>query len=243
MWKGSLQGLCDLIFPPNCLLCKNFIPISPHDFPVCPRCQNLIKSNRPPFCQRCSRPLSRLSAGLFCTICQKKNPAFDAAWAACLFNESLRELIHYFKYEQRTALTSYFSHHILNFMTAYCTERIAAIDYLIPIPLHPARFRERGYNQALLLAQTIAQTLHIPLSKNNLIRVRYTDPQTELGLKDRWTNIQDAFRIKRPAELKGKNILLIDDLLTTGATVSEAAQVLKQAGAQGVYAVTLAIAQ
>ena len=113
---------------------------------------------------------------------------------------------------------------------------------LNPIPLFSSRLRERGYNQSQLLGQIIAKKFHLNLSTNDLVRIRNTKTQALLSQKERWTNIHGAFRIKRHAKLSGKNILIIDDLLTTGATSSEAARVLKDSGAKIVGVLTLAIA-
>jgi len=118
---------------------------------------------------------------------------------------------------------------------------INQFDVIIPIPLFVSRLRERGYNQSRLLAQEISQKYRISLSADNLTRIRNTEHQTLLSEKERWTNIVGAFRIKDPAKFFGKNILIIDDLLTTGATASEAALTLKNAGTKTVGILTLAI--
>ena len=115
-------------------------------------------------------------------------------------------------------------------------------DLAVAVPLHPVRFRERGYNQSSLLVEEISRAFRIPGSTDNLIRIRHTQNQARIATKNRWTNIHDAFRIKAPSEFEKKSILLVDDLLTTGTTASEAARVLKQAGAQRVQVFTLALA-
>lgn len=120
---------------------------------------------------------------------------------------------------------------------------IKQFEYIAPIPLFPSRLRERGYNQSQLLAEEVSRKYNIRLSMNNLVRIRATEHQTSLSEKERWTNIYGAFRIKNLAEFSGKNILVIDDLLTTGATASEAARTLKDAGAKTVGVLTLAITE
>ena len=168
-------------------------------------------------------------------------PHFDFAWGACLYNEPLKKLIHQFKYGQKTLLRHLFSHLMISFINTYNIE-IQSFDCVVPVPLFSARRRERGYNQAHLLAQPIAETFHLKLSANNLVRIRPTKTQAALTQKERWTNIQGAFKIKQPLTYRNKKILLVDDLLTTGATVSESALVLKDAGATSVGVLTLAIA-
>ena len=118
---------------------------------------------------------------------------------------------------------------------------VARFDLIMPVPLSATRMRERGYNQARLLGAEIAAAFVIPLAGNHLARVRHTQPQALLDEKQRWTNIQGAFRIRNSTAVKGRSILLVDDLLTTGATASEAARALKDAGAGTVGVLTLAI--
>ncbi|NTV29263.1 MAG: ComF family protein [Candidatus Omnitrophica bacterium] len=113
---------------------------------------------------------------------------------------------------------------------------------LVPIPLHPTRLRERGYNQSALIAERLTLTLGIPTVQHGLERARHTLRQSELGQKERFTNMHDAFKITAPSTFSGRKILLVDDLLTTGATASAAAQALKKAGAAQVGVLTLAIA-
>ena len=129
---------------------------------------------------------------------------------------------------------------MLNFIEKYRLD-IAQFDIIIPIPLYSSRLRERGYNQSLLLAGPIARAHQIPLSLKSLARIRNTEHQTFLNEKERWTNIHNAFRILNSADIDGKNVLIIDDLLTTGATASEAAGALKQAGAKIVGVLALAV--
>ena len=148
-------------------------------------------------------------------------------------------MIYQFKYNQKTYLCKPFSRFMENFIQIYRLD-ITQFDIITPIPLFSSRFRERGYNQSQLLAEQIAWKYHIDLSLKNLIRIRNTAHQTFLTEKERWTNIRGAFRIVNSAEFSGKNILIIDDLLTTGATVSDAAGVLKDAGAQTVGVLVLA---
>ncbi|MCK5083911.1 MAG: ComF family protein [Candidatus Omnitrophica bacterium] len=131
---------------------------------------------------------------------------------------------------------------MITFLETYCLD-IRQFNKIVPIPLFSSRLRERGYNQSQLLAEEIGHKYKINLSLNNLARIRETEHQTLLSRKERWTNICGAFRIKHPVRFSGKNILIIDDLLTTGATASEAAHMLKNAGAKTVGILTLAITE
>ncbi|MCK5580456.1 MAG: ComF family protein [Candidatus Omnitrophica bacterium] len=129
---------------------------------------------------------------------------------------------------------------MINFLNDYHFD-LKDFDLIVPVPLHPWRLYKRGFNQSLLLADLISAHLGIPISSNNLIRGHYTKNQAKISKKERWTNIQGAFKIKSSCEFVDKNILIIDDLMTTGATTSEIARVLKGAGAQKVCVLTPAI--
>jgi len=120
---------------------------------------------------------------------------------------------------------------------------LKGFDAMAPVPLHPLRLRYRGYNQSLLLAEGLSRSLSISLVPDLLQRCRYTATQSKLSQKERWTNLSGAFRIKPFHDVKNKNILLVDDLYTTGATGAEASRVLKAAGAVRVCILSAAIAR
>ncbi len=240
MFKDLVQGLKSLVYPPHCLVCWNHVTAHSPGPGVCPPCQAAIIANRPPFCRKCSRHLGAHINQRHCRQCRNAKPSFDFAWSACLYEDPLKELIHRFKYGQKTQLRRLFAEIIVSFIKEYDLD-IAQFDVIVPIPLSSTRSRERGYNQAQLLAQELAKAFSIPLAENNLQRIRHTDPQSLLDEKQRWTNIKGAFTIRKLKNLRRKNILLVDDLLTTGATASEAARTLKDAGVGTVGVLTLAI--
>lgn len=128
---------------------------------------------------------------------------------------------------------------MIDFIQMYNLD-IDQFEHIVPVPLHPTRLRERTYNQSELLARRVSQYFRKELSLNNLVRIRHTQNQASLAKKNRWTNIEGAFTIKNSKAFSNQSILLIDDLLTTGATVSEAAKELKRAGAKKVGVFTLA---
>jgi len=196
--------------------------------------------NYPPFCVRCSRHLHQHNPQSLCHKCKISKPDFDFVWAACLYNQTLKKLIHQFKYQHKTYLRNVFADTMLSFLKAYQLD-IQQFHIIVPIPLSGERFRERGFNQTQLLAERIAQSYHIPLSVHNFVKRRATQSQSLLDQKNRWTNVRGAFTIKNSQMFDQKNILIIDDLLTTGATSSEAARTLKKIGAGRVGVFTLAI--
>jgi ComF family protein len=241
VFREIAHGFLNLLFPLICIHCKK--PLSPDDylFQLCAQCRETIEPNLPPFCRKCSRPLAGLDR-THCRTCDENTHHFDRAWATIIYNDTSQDLIHVFKYANKTSLRHYFGHCLNTFWDTY-QNVLPRPDLLVPVPLHPTRQRERGYNQAQLLAEKLAQHAQIPLDTKSLVRSRFTPNQAAQSRKERWTNISGAFKIKHQISIREKNILLIDDLYTTGATASEAAAVLKAAGAVEVNVLTLAIAR
>lgn len=238
--KEFLKGLTHLVFPPHCLICKNYLSSRISKGNLCPACLQKIEYNSPPFCLKCSRHLPSPILHPMCKTCRHFDMHFDFAWAACIYHGSLVDLIHQFKYNQKVFLKMPLSHLMIDYIKKYRLD-INQFDMIVPIPLSSARLRERGYNQAQLLAQPLSEAFRIPLKVHYLIRKRHTLAQSSLSEKQRWTNIQAAFKIKHSNDLHGKSVLLIDDVLTSAATVSQAAGVLKEAHVKTVGVLTLGI--
>ena len=170
-----------------------------------------------------------------CISCRLHPPAYTRAWGAFPYEPPLQDAIRLFKYHGKVVLTSY-----LGGLLKKHAPSLPQVDMLMPVPLHSERLRERGYNQALLLADRLNRRLQLPISYDNLVRLRPTLPQTELSRKARVNNLRRAFGILRPEEVKNRRILLIDDVMTTGTTVNECAKALRKAGSADVYVLALA---
>ncbi len=239
MFKDYLIGLTQLLFPDNCLMCKIHLNGS-RSHQLCDGCLAKITLNTPPFCIKCSRHLNETNSEGLCPSCLNISPNFDVSWSSCLYTETLAQLIHSYKYHGKTSLRKTFGNLMINFIETYHIP-MHQFDLVIPIPLHPVRFRERGYNQAELLSQMIAQKYHLTHQTNILKRVKFTQSQTMLEAKQRWTNVHEAFKIYDSKKIADKNILIVDDLLTTAATTNAASQTLKEAGAAFVGVLTLSI--
>ena len=235
-----ITGLKDIIYPKTCLICKQDLASNCADELICVKCWTSIKKNTPPFCLRCGRNLDKKSlAKTYCPECLKNKMYFDRAFAPCVYEGPIKDLIHEFKYRKIDYLATTLSGLMVDFIREYAVP-INSMDIIIPIPLHPARLREREFNQAELLARNIASAFTLLVSTDNLVRFRHTRTQAELQGPDRLENVKDSFLVKMPDRIKGKNILLIDDVLTTGATSSEASRALKSSGANSVIVLTLA---
>ena len=239
-----LNGLIDLVYPKTCLVCKNKLANTTSvDNLVCLGCWSRIKKNPPPFCLCCGRhlgPPDTVPDKNICPGCIKSRPHFDRAFSPCLYEGALKELIHEFKYKGKDYLGRTLSRLMIEFIGEYDLP-IGCVDAVIPVPLHKTKMREREFNQAEVLGRCIASAFNKKLLEGALKRHRYTRAQVELtGQDSRLNNVKGSFSLSEKSDIIGKNILLIDDVLTTGATSSEAACTLKSAGAGMVFVLTLA---
>jgi len=241
--KRVAGAFVSLFFPADCRICAQFLEPLNRTF-ICEDCWNKVKWLRPPYCSKCSKPLSlpEISQGLpslVCLECQKNHPHFKKVFVPTLYEGVIREAIHLLKYEGKVGVLRgikrvmeiYFTHNHLLF---------SRFDLVVPVPLHRRRLRERGFNQAELLARIIARYFNLKLVKDNLKKIRSTRSQTELNKEERRKNVKGAFKVKDKIPFRDKAVLLVDDVYTTGATVGEIAKVLKRAGAKEIYVFTLA---
>lgn len=235
-----LNAFIDIIYPKACLACRS--PLKDKiciDGIVCRECWNNIKMNLPPFCQRCGRHLqaSRLTKNI-CPSCIRSELHFDRAFSPCMHEGVIKDLIHEFKYKGKDHIGITLGKLMTDFIKEYDLP-INYLDYITPIPLHKSRLREREFNQAEILSKHIASTFNKNLLKDALIRHKPTKTQAELEHRQRLTNVMGCFSVNDNINLKGKNILLVDDVLTSAATASEAAFALKKSGANIVFVLTL----
>ncbi|MDX1932636.1 MAG: ComF family protein [Capsulimonadales bacterium] len=238
MGGWSLSVLADIVFPPRCLICDRYEADT-----LCEVCRSGFVPVARPFCERCGHP-----NGAVCP-CGSTFPRFgwhcDAARAVFRYDGPIATAIRRFKYSRVEMLGEPLGRLLAESLekdSLFTAEQRERFDLIVPIPLHTGRLRERGFNQAERLAGPVADRLRRPLLNRALVRVRATGHQARLSGPERQANMDhDVFRTERPVSVVGKGILLIDDVLTTGATINAAARALKEAGASGVYALTLAI--
>jgi len=231
-----LEAAVSLVYPPLCAICGRSISAGEH---LCDQCEAKAVRIVAPFCEKCSEPFEgSISSAFTCANCAHRTIYFDAAVAAYRGRGIVRQIIHEFKYGRQIHLR----HLVGRWLSAALDDerlRGRQFDVIVPVPLHPARQRERGFNQANLLAELLSAQTSIP-SRPLLERTRYTDTQTALDRAERMENLHNAFRLRKNADVRGLRVLLVDDVLTTGSTLSECARVLKRAGALSVHAATAA---
>jgi len=221
------RAALELLFPSRCLGCGRSGTF------LCDPCAQRLTPALPPRCARCWEPRSLAGE---CLSCQLRPPAFDALRTAFVYDGLARDLVQTLKYRGQTALAERMGRLLAQ---AACRSGLHA-DVAVPVPLSGLRKRTRGYNQAEALARTLGRALALPVEPKALVRLRHTAPQARgAGAEARRANVAGAFRAGADA-VAGRSVLLVDDVATTGATLSACASALKEAGAASVWALTFA---
>jgi len=226
----------NLVYPPHCAICLCKTRAGEH---LCAACRKDAPGIRAPFCSTCSEPFfGRIDGAFVCPNCRERRFRFTCAVARYQSRSAVRELVHRFKYNGKVYLRGVLTDWLVETLE---DPRLQSppCDRIVPVPLHPTRERERGFNQALLLAEGMAQRSGIPLA-DCLTRTRYTTTQTIFDREARMENLRGAFQMRQSADVRNLHLLLIDDVLTTGSTVDECARVLRDAGAASVRVATVA---
>lgn len=225
---AKLGGMAlDLLFPQRCIGCGQEGAF------ICYSCLNSLPRLMPPLCPRCGRPQP---SGILCPSCVTWPAEIDGIRSPFRFDGVMRQVIHQLKYRNLRALST----PLAQLLQHYLTTTPVPGEVLVPVPLHRKRLRERGYNQSSLLARKLGKLTNLPVVEDCLIRQRYTQPQVRTStVAERQSNIADAFAC-RDQRLRDRQVLLIDDVSTSGATLNACAIVLKAAGATSVWGLVLA---
>lgn len=232
-----LNTVLDLVYPRRCAACGAGLDGEPGA--LCWDCRVGLRTIGDPCCACCGNPLEGRADHVYtCFHCAQTLPAFDKARSAMRFDGVAADLIHQFKYHSALWLREEFVDWLAACLQVHYPD--IAVDAVCPVPLYPARERERGFNQAALLASGLARRLRKPFWRSAVSRVRRTETQTHLTARQRLSNVADAFMARAGSRLSGRSVLLIDDVMTTGATTSACARALKNAGCRSVHVVTLA---
>lgn len=228
------EALLDLVYPRRCPVCDK--AVKPFGNLICEECEKKIIYNKAPFCAKCGKELKDKRA-FFCHDCARRRHEYDRGMA--LFSYSgIADSIYRFKYAGRQEYAAYYGER----MARILGKKILALqpDALVPVPVHPARKRKRGYNQAEVLAKELGALLDIPVDTKLIKRVRNTRAMKDLSAAQRQNNLKRAFKICRN-DVKLDTVIIIDDIYTTGSTIDAMAGLLRQSGIKHIYFAALAI--
>jgi len=241
----ALRSLFDSLLVPSCLDCGDLVPsLSPFDFPVCAACAEGFERILPPACGRCGVPLPAAArAAVRCGPCRTHPPDFRRAAAAFVYGGPVARIVLRLKYGREAWLAPPLGRVLA--AAAHASglgAATAAGAVVVAVPLAPARLRSRGYNQAVLLGRAAARTLGLPLAADALARARDPGPQDHHGRRERRERVAGCFAVttRGARVVEGRPVLLVDDVITTGATASECARVLLAAGAASVDVIAVA---
>ena len=237
--KALLEGLLDLVFPQNiyCICCGR--PIDDRmPYSLCPACVRLLSWANHETCEKCGKPLGMHTESFLCEDCRHEERSFEKGITCVRYGRMERELVHGFKYNEKPYLAENFG----DLMYERLAVETFGEDLIVPVPMYRGKERSRGYNQAALLAKVIARQAGKPCFPHLLVRTKDTSPMSLLGAEARRENAQAIFRVKKEYEpiLRGKTVLLVDDVFTTGSTAGACAEALLRAGSVSVYVATFA---
>jgi competence protein ComFC len=236
--QTALNTTLGFFYPEVCALCKTEPATADEGF-VGAECCRQVRFIRPPFCGRCGLPFDGdLTAPFECSNCRELKLYFSSARSAAVARTVVLEAIHHFKYSRALWFE--------NFLAGLLIAEAAPVlrgqkgSFIVPVPLHPLKKREREFNQAAVLAARLGRATAIPVNEKILARVKPTETQTHLRREERSANMRGAFAVRDGVKLNGERIILVDDVFTTGATTNECARALRAAGAGDVCVWTVA---
>ncbi|MDO5293288.1 MAG: ComF family protein [bacterium] len=235
---GLYKNIIGLIYPQRCPICEKIV--LPKGAFICSECYDKLQWVNAPYCMKCGKPIAS-NYKEYCYDCENKNFHYEYGYGMWIYDENLRRSIVGFKYKNRREYADFY----IQQLVLHYREKInrMQVDVIAPVPVHKKRYRQRGYNQAAILAEGLGRELGYPVEDELLVRCKYTAPQKTLNDKERFLNLEKAFKVNRKkiSEYVGKKVLLVDDIYTTGSTIEACTNVLLQAGAAKVYYISLCI--
>ena len=234
------QIILDMIYPVRCPICGGIV--IPKGNKICFPCKEKLPYIKEPRCMKCSKPIEHEEKE-YCSDCERKSFHFEKGYAVWIYNESMKHSIAEFKYHSKKEYANFYLDELID----HYGEKIKKLapDIIVPIPIHASKYRQRGYNQAGILAKGIGKRLGIPVAAHFLIRNRKTLPQKKLSDKERLRNLSEAFQLNekfaRQENNKVAKVLLVDDIYTTGSTIEVCTNVLKSNGISEVFFIVLCI--
>lgn len=241
--RGAADAFVSILFPAPCHVCRQPLATASR-ISVCPDCLNSLRRIESPVCRQCGRPFPSGPSGHgggaapVCRACAAGLYHFDLARSFARYDPAMERILTLLKYSPAKPLACWLACQIEPIVRA--EPAFEKVDSVVPVPLDRGRLRQRGYNQAELIARPLAGRLGLPLTANLLRRLRPRPPRLKLSRRERWETVRGAFQAKPGREVDRAHILLVDDVLTSGATLDACASALYSAGAEAVYAVTVA---
>jgi len=237
------EGMLNFVFPLDCKICEKPIRES-KGYSICEDCFKTIELIEYPYCIKCGKPLLltdffKENREILCLECKRKKYSFEFSRSMGIYNKVLKKCIHLFKYYGEKKLAIPLGKLMVDYLLKN-VEFIKKIELIIPVPLHNNDLKKRGFNQSVLLGKVIGDYFSVPVRERVLIKKKLTPFQVNLSKKERERNILGAFSLEKPEEIEGKNILILDDVFTTGSTVEECAKELMKARVNNIFVLTLA---
>lgn len=236
---GVKENVLQILFPKTCPICGDILD---KEREICPECKHKLIYIREPKCKKCGKPFEQREYGSqmreYCGDCTKLHHSYEHGMALFQYNEEIRESIFRFKYHNQRTYAEFYGKEMAKRYGTFIHS--LGIEVFIPVPLSKKKQRNRGFNQAELIARICGQQLGISVDNGKLLRCRDTVPQKELNHTERRKNLKSAFIIGKN-EVKYKKVLLVDDIYTTGSTIDACAEILRQDGAEKVYFISLSI--
>jgi ComF family protein len=241
IFEGALDALASVVFPAPCRICGRTLANASR-IPICETCLGGFERIDAPMCLCCGRPFvspaAAQAAQPLCRLCRVNFYAFERVRSFAVYDDALSEAIVLLKYEEVTRLGDWFAARLAEIVSRAPGEWRAGV--VVPVPLHRERHRERGYNQAELIARPLAKRLHLKLESHLLARTKPRPPQLVLSRSEHWKSVRGAYATREGLQVDNLRVLLVDDVLTTGATLDACARALRKAGAAAVLGLTVA---
>lgn len=231
------ETILNILYPPTCPICGGILKVNNNQ--VCRECKVKIKYIKEPVCKKCGKILL-FEEREYCYDCSRREHVFTKGLSLWIYDDNIKKSIYRFKYNNKREYAKIYANEII----LHHGEQIKdwKADAIIPIPLHRTKMKSRGFNQAEVLAKELSRQLNIPCLNSCVVRIKKTLPQKALNDKQRINNLKNAFKIKQN-DVKLRNIILIDDIYTTGITMDSVAKVLKQACVEEIFFITVSIGE
>ena len=239
--SGAADALASVFFPASCGICEKLL-LRANRVPICEECLASFTPIPQRACEICGQPIesfyTEAEVGLHCPNCAPPRYAFARARSMAIYEDALVSAVLMLKYRRMDPLAKWFAQCLALLVRGQGDAYLA--DIVVPVPLHRDRLKERGFNQAALLARALAKALKLPSNLNLLVRTRERPQKQVLSIEERWEAVRGAFATRPGSQVDKLRVLLVDDVLTTGATLDACARALLDSGAKSVVAVTIA---